>query len=114
MREFVDDGHAGVAAEDGLGVHFLEPCAAVLDEPTWNRLQPFDQRDRFLAPVRLEVADDDVDAAPLQLAGFGQHLVGLADAGGVAEEHLQASACAPFVAHCGKTRTSMPSAWRIS
>ena len=44
------------------------------------------------APVRLDVADDDVDAARLQHARFFQHLVGLADARGGAEEDLELAA----------------------
>ena len=67
--------------------------AAILDDLAGNGLQTLAERDRLLAPVRLEVADHDVDAAPLQLVGFGQHLVGLADASGVAQEHLEP---APF------------------
>ena len=65
--------------------------------------------------MRLEIADDDVDALTLQLVRFGQHLVGLADAGGIAEEHLETTPARCGIGHgqCGKTRTSMPSASRI-
>ena len=42
--------------------------------------------------VRLEVPDDDVDAVAGHRAGLGEHLVRLADAGRVAEEHLEPAA----------------------
>ena len=81
-----------MAREHGVGVHLFEARAAVLDDLAGNGFQILAERDRFLAAVRLEVADDDVDAAPFQLVGFRQHLVGLADARGVAQEHLEPAA----------------------
>src|SRR5262249_44152082 len=65
--------------------------------------------------VRLEIRDHDVDAALLQLVRLRQHLVRLADAGGVAEKDLQAAARGS-IRHVrwGKTRTSMPSAPSIN
>ena len=82
----------GCRRENRVGVHFFEARAAVLDDLSRNGLQSFAQRDRFLPAVRLEVADDDVDATALQLVGLRQHLVGLADTRGVAEEDLQPAA----------------------
>src|SRR5262249_4042557 len=113
VRKLVDDGDLRATAEDRLGVHLLEAGAAVLDDRARHHLEAVDERDRLFAAVRLEVADDDVDALPLQLARLGEHLVGLADAGGVAEEDLEAAARARRVGHCGKTRTSIPSALPI-
>ena len=80
------------------------------------------QGDRLLPTVGLKIADDDIDATAPELVGFRQHLVGLADACGVAEKHPQPAASSGVagpraprsLSHWGNTRTSMPSASRIS
>ena len=56
------------------------------------------------AVVRLDEADDDVLAAARPAVGLGQHRVGLADAGRVAEEHLEAAALAQRVEREGLER----------
>ena len=82
-----------MAPQDGVGVHLLERRAAVLDDLARDGLQPLGQRDGVLAPVRLEVADHDVDALrACSSLRLGQHLIGLADAGGVAQEDLEPTA----------------------
>ncbi len=93
MREFVDCGDLRMARDDGVGIHLFELCAAMLEDSARNEFEAGGLRDGFGAPVRLEVADDDVDAFELKFLRLGQHLVGLADAGGVAEENLE---FAPF------------------
>ena len=54
--------------------------------------QAFDLRDGVLAAVRFEVADDDVHSRGCSSWASSQHLVGLADAGGVAHEDFQFAA----------------------
>src|SRR5262249_4530231 len=100
---------------DRVEVHLLEPRAAILDDTARHHLEAVDERDRLLAAVRLEVADDDIDAAALELARLHEHLIGLADARRVAEEHLEVTAAAGTrLRNCGKPRTPMPSAPPIS
>ena len=67
--------------------------AAVLDRPARQDLEAAQQRLGLGAPVRLDAADDDVDALGALLAGRLEHGVGLADAGGGAEEDLELAAC---------------------
>ncbi len=57
--------------------------------PARQDLEPLEQRAGLGAPMRLDEADDDVDALVLEAARALQHRVGLADAGRGAEEHLQ-------------------------
>jgi len=67
----------------------------------------------------LKIADDDVASVTLDLLGFAQHLIRLADASRVAEENFEPArllngthqAGAPVLdpAEFGKMRTSIPS-----
>src|SRR5262245_26747207 len=86
--------------------------ALVIGRSPRNHLEAGDERHRLLAAVRLEIGDDDVEALLAERPGLGQHLVGLANAGGIAEKDLQATAPCGIAGHerCGKTRTSIPSA----
>ena len=113
MREFIHHGDLRAPAEDRVRIHFFEPASAVLDRLSGNGFQAFAQRDRLPPSVRLEVADDDVNAALFELVGFRQHLVGLADTRRIAQKDFEPTARRRWVRHCGKTRTSMPSASRI-
>ncbi len=69
--------------------------AAIIDFAPRNDLQTLRLRDRILAAVRLEITDHDVDALALELLRLFQHLIGFADAGGVAQEDFQFSARRP-------------------
>ena len=66
-----------------------------------DELQALGHGDGLLAAVRLEVADDDVDALPLQFLRLVQHAVGLADAGGVAQVDLEFAARAALIGASG-------------
>ena len=89
VRKLIHDADLRMPRQDGLRIHLLKERAAILDLLPGNDLQAFGFRDRLLAAVRLEIADHDVDAGSLQLLSLFQHLVGLADAGGIAHEDLQ-------------------------
>src|SRR4029077_14870222 len=58
-------------------------------------LEPLQQRLRLGAAVQLDVGHDDVNAVGVLLARGLQHRVGLAHAGGGAEEHLELAAARP-------------------
>src|SRR5262249_17487950 len=85
-------------------------------------LQPFCFGDCFFAAMRFEIAHDHVHTAGLQLLGFFEHLIGLADACGVTHEDLQLAPLRvrhnlfwiTLASYCGKTRTSIPCPSHIS
>ena len=69
VREFVDQHELRPAREDGVEIHLLEDAALVLDAAARDDLEALEQRLGLGAPVRLDDADDDVDALALARAG---------------------------------------------
>ena len=79
MGQFVDDREPGMTRDQPVEVHVVKPLALVLDAATRKHGKALDEGLRFLATVRLDNADDDVDAVRfLGLRGL-QHGIGLAD-----------------------------------
>ena len=92
VGQLVHQGHRAADGEHGVEVHFLQHDAAILDAAARHLLQLADLR-RGLGPaMRLDDADDHVDALPFEPLAFLQHLVGLADAGREAEIDLEPAA----------------------
>ena len=91
VGQLVDEADVGPAFEDGIQVHFLQDNAVVLDAAARHLFQIADLRRRFRPAMRLDEADDDVDALPFEPSSFLQHLVSFADAGREAEIDLQPS-----------------------
>ena len=89
MSQFVDQCDARLPRQECVEIHLFEHDAAILDLPSRHSLQVADLLLGFRPAVRFDVADDDVDALPLQAVGFLQHFVGLADAGREAEIDLE-------------------------
>src|SRR5262245_33427693 len=81
VSKLIDKNNLRSAFENGVEVHFLEPLPLIINAPTRDDLETLEQRFRFLAPVGLDDADDDVVPVPPPGTGRLQHLVGLADAG---------------------------------
>ena len=78
--------------ENGIEIHLLERCPAILDLRSRHDRHAFGQRFGFFAPVRFDDADDDFGAL-LQLLLCGlQHGVGLPDARRHAEKNLELAA----------------------
>ena len=92
VRQLVDDDQVGLARERRVEVELVDRAAVVFDHAPRQDFEPFHERARLGAAVRLDEADDDVDALVLEAAGALQHGVGLADAGSGAEEDLQPAA----------------------
>src|SRR5882672_6154844 len=92
VRELVDEQDLRLARERGVEVEVAQRGAAVSDVPVRQPLESLEQRLGLGAAVRLDVADDDVHASRLERARVFQHGVGLADARGRPEEHLQLAA----------------------
>ena len=89
MGEFVDQCDIGMARDQRVQIHFLERLIPVGETFARQDFQAREQRLGLRPAVGLDHADDHVGAG-LQ---FGvralQHLVGLADAGGGADEDLE-------------------------
>ena len=89
VRQLIDQNDLRLAGNDGVEVHLLEPLPLVLDTPPRNDFEPLQQRLRLFAAVRLDNADNNIVAVLLSRSGLLQHLIGLADARGGADEDLQ-------------------------
>ena len=79
----------GRAFEDRVEIHLGEQVALVVDSPPRDHLEAVEQRLGLAPPMRLDHADDDIDAVLAPGLRRKQHLVGLADAGRGAEKNLQ-------------------------
>src|SRR5438105_10242214 len=104
VRKLVHDHHLRTPRQYGLGVHLLKLAAAIPNLFPGNNLEPFGLCDGVLPAMRLEVADNHVNALGLQLLRLLQHLVGLADACRVPHENLESAA-----SHSTAGRSSRPS-----
>ena len=91
VGELVDEDEAGVAGEGGFEVEFFQRLAAVWDLAAGEDGEVVDLGFGAGSAVGLDDADEDVGAFGAAGAGAGEHLPGLADAGGGAENDLQAA-----------------------
>ena len=89
--ELVDEDDFGMAGEDGFEVHLFEEGALVFDVAAGEGGEGFGDLDGTGAAVGFDDADDDVFATGQATGAFAQHAEGLAHAGGVPEEDLQAA-----------------------
>ena len=92
VRELIHHANLRMAAQDRVRIHLLKESPAIVDLAPRNNLQTLRLCDGVLAAVRLEIADHHVVPLALQLLRFFQHLIGLADAGGIAQKDLEFSA----------------------
>ncbi len=92
MRELVDEDQLRRPRERAVQIEFGERAAAIVDAGGRQHVEAVEQRGGLAAAVGLDDADDDVDAILPALARGLQHRVGLADAGGRAEEDLELAA----------------------
>ncbi len=92
VGELVDEDQLRPSRQHGVDIHLVELAPLVLDAPPRDDLEAGDQRFGLLAAMRLDDADDDVDAFRQPRPRRLQHLIGLADARRGAEEYLEATA----------------------
>ena len=92
MRELVDEQDGGPARERRVDVELGDACVRDDRLAPGKLRQALEQARGFRAAVRLDEADDDVDALLAQAARGREHRIGLADARRGAEEHLQPTA----------------------
>ena len=96
VGEFVDQNQLRAPLQDRVEIHLGKEVALVFDLLPRDDLEAFEQRLGLAPAMRLDDADDDIDAvAPLGLRGQ-QHLVGLADPRRGAEKNLQPPAAFLF------------------
>ena len=92
VGQLVHQHQLRLARQDGVDVHLVQGAIAVRHLLARHDLEAVEQRFGLGALVGLDDADDDVDAFLAAGAPGGQHLVGLADAGGRAKKDLQPTA----------------------
>ena len=103
VGQLVDEGHLGVAVEDGIEVHLLEGRAAVLDLAARDHREVAHLLGGAGPVVGLDEPDDDVGAALVATPAFVEHREGLADARSSAQVDAQGSRvpCRASSAHRG-------------
>ena len=89
MGQLVHQDQLRVTAEGGVQIELPQGNISVAHRLGGQLLQPLGEGQGFRAGVGLDVAGHHLDALALGLMGGGQHGVGLAHTGGVAEKNLQ-------------------------
>ena len=104
VGEFVDQRDLRTPRDQRVEVHLLEDLVLVFEPLARQDFEPGQQRLGLGPPVGLDHADHDVGAG-LQLGVRAlQHLVGLADAGGGADEDLEPPGAAVLAPGCLQQR----------
>ena len=92
VGELIDERDLGHAGENGVDVHLGEWGAFVIDFAAGDLVELGGELGGAFAAVSFDDADDNVFATGAAADAFGQHGKGFADAGGIAEEDLEAAA----------------------
>ncbi len=112
VREFVDDDQFRTPLQGAVEVEFLNRASLPFHLAARQDFEVADQPLGVGAPMRLDEADDDVDALLLEQPRALQHRIGLADARRGADKHQQAAALALFGQR--EQRVRVRSAFRIA
>src|SRR5262249_27075955 len=89
VGEFVNDRYFRSPRDNAIRVHVFEGGAAVLGYAARDQLQPLSLCNGFETGMGLKIADHDIPALLFQILRLAEHLIGLANAGSVAEEDFQ-------------------------
>lgn len=92
MGKLIDQNKVRAALDDGIEIHLLKRLPPVVDGLARQDIEPVNQRLGFAAAMGLHDTDHDIDTIRLSGACRHQHLIGLANAGGRAEEDFQLAA----------------------
>jgi hypothetical protein len=91
VGEFVDQRQLRAALDQRVEIHLLENLVLVIEPLARQDFEAVEQRFGLRPAVGLDHADHDIDAGPQPGMRALQHLIGLADPGGGAQENLQAA-----------------------
>ncbi len=94
VGQFIDQSNLWSALQYAIDVKFGEECPFVFNFAAGNVFQFAGQFSSAGASMGFDDADDDVFATRSAANAFAQHAEGLADAGSVAEEDLEAASSA--------------------
>ena len=89
MGELVDQRDLRPPRDQRVEVHLLERLLLVGEPPARQHFEAFQKRFGFRPAMGLDHAHHDIGAGLLLGMGALQHFVGLADAGGCADEDLE-------------------------
>ncbi len=92
MGELVNEHELWAARQDCVEVHLGQNMALIFDLLAGNHFEAVYQRLGLVPAMRLDDANDDIDAVALFGLSRQQHLVRLADPRGRTEKDLQAAA----------------------
>ena len=92
VRELIDQRELRPARQQRVEVHLLQPAPSVFDRAARDDLEAFEQRLGFACGRGSRRRRPRHRRPPAARLRRGEHLVGLADAGRGAEEHLQPAA----------------------
>ena len=95
VSQLVDEDDCGAPFQGCIEIEFLDAGATVFDDPGREDFQAVEQGGGVRAVMGLDDTHDHVDALGALLARGEEHRVGLADAGGRAEEDLQPPTALP-------------------
>ena len=98
VGKLIDDQRRGSALQRRIQIEFTAGHAAVAHLDGRQLLETFEEFLRLRAPVGFNVAHDDIGTCRACAARCFQHGIGLADAGGRADEDFQPPAmCTRFI-----------------
>ena len=92
VRQFIDQRELRATRQQRIEIHLRQRAPTVIDRTARDDFHAVEQRLGLASPVRLDHANDDIDAFLIARAGRRQHLEGLADARRGTKEDLQAAA----------------------
>ena len=89
MGKLVDQNQLRPASQRCVDVELFQRDIAMLHDERRQHFKPVEQLHGFRSRMRLDITDQDIDAAFFCLMRGFEHGVGFADPGGVSEEYLQ-------------------------
>jgi hypothetical protein len=89
VGEFIDQRDLGTARDQRVEIHLLEDLVLVFEPLAREHFEALQQRLGLRPSMGLDHADHDIDSRLKPGMGALQHLIGLADAGGGADEDFQ-------------------------
>ncbi len=89
VGQLIHQNQLRLSFKDRVDVHLIEPMAMIGNFGAVDDFKSIDKRFGFLAPMRLDNADHDINVVSLARAPGHQHFVGFTDAGSCSQKYLQ-------------------------